>query len=92
MVNEEIEKQPNDDSNNVLYDEQNEESFEDEQLEDEEINETNEIGEPDSWQRDDKDDKTIVDRMHQTEAPKKIEELRPSIDEEGKDTDEENMA
>ena len=50
------------------------ESYE-EEMEDE-ANE-HEYGETDSWQKEDAGDKTILDRMHQTEAPKKIEELSP---------------
>ena len=49
------------------------ESFEEEMDED-----GHEYGETDIWQKDDAGDKTILDRMHQTEAPKKIEELSPN--------------
>lgn len=48
------------------------ESYEEEMEED-----GHEYGETDSWQKEDAGDKTILDRMHQTEAPKKLEELSP---------------
>lgn len=51
------------------------ESYEEEMEED-----GHEYGETDSWQKEDAGDKTILDRMHQTEAPKKLEELSPIDD------------
>ena len=53
-------------------DDEDAESYEEEMEAD-----AHEYGETDSWQKDDAGDKTILDSMHQTGAPKKIEKLSP---------------